>query len=810
MKFSRFRTEFKVVFLKKWYELTQDLANFLFYAIASVVFTIITAIITIIVYNSFNDSSEVLFSWENIRKHGDKFAFFGPGLSSVKDFVESQSQIQGVVYDTIESFEEGLFNNTPTYSNNLDQSNKEDYSFGVAIKLFNPQAAVLTIYFNSSIEETEIDRAELTTCFLDTFSKLYLSNFQNKQDVNSIDFKDTNDNSFHVKYDPLNNGISKANLWMYFGPLLMSFGLTNLASIFANKPVEDRENYRLHMLTTSGLSLFVYWFATFVFDLIIYEITNIFCWIVLFAFRTDALVSNNWMCTFFLFVFEPLHILPLVYAGSLFFDTLLSVSQFFQTFLVIITLIPYFVITLVIGNDIDDTTACIVSIVPPYAIQNGLRIAAERACGKPVTAKDTWSGIFVILFAIQIGCGIIFALLGILVYKIKSGAKSKAKSESRRVSNENKNEVVDEDVTELNDMVLSGQIFDSHDNAIVVKNITKQYNNSVTALSQVNLYVKVGEVFGVLGANGAGKSTLMSVITGRTNPSEGEIYLFDQLMSQSGSSNEIEKYVSICPQFDNHLFPCLTPRQHFILYGMLKYFYTNDETSIDNIDDLTTIISEYEQLMELQQHKDKLVRELSGGNQRKLSIALAFLGNPRIVFLDEPTASLDPVARLQVQSLIETKSHENILINDQNEKRTILLCTHLLSEAEVLCNRLCIMMSGHIKAIGTHQHLSEKYGKTWKVDLGLVTDDDECRQNVDNFMKSHFNGCELCGQRFCAASYNIPTTTCQLSEVFLILNQNKARDFKNNDEQTSGYNYFTCSMSTLERVFVDIIMQAES
>ena len=182
---------------------------------------------------------------------------------------------------------------------------------------------------------------------------------------------------------------------------------------------------------------------------------------------------------------------------------------------------------------------------------------------------------------------------------------------------------------------------------------------------------------------------------------------------------------------------------------------------------------------------------LSGGNARKLSVALAFLGNAPIVFLDEPTASLDPVARLQAQELIEAKT----------KGRTILLCTHLLSEAERLCHRLCIMLTGSIHAIGTHQHLSEKFGTKWKVELGLVDDGEECRQKVDAFIQEKFPGAELAGTRFSSATYNIPSGNMQLPEVFLILTENRSED--------TGYTYFTCSMSTLERVFIDLVMATE-
>ena len=111
------------------------------------------------------------------------------------------------------------------------------------------------------------------------------------------------------------------------------------------------------------------------------------------------------------------------------------------------------------------------------------------------------------------------------------------------------------------------------------------------------------------------------------------------------------------------------------------------------------------------------------------------------------------------------------------------------------------MLSGKIHAVGTHQHLSEKFGTKWKVELGLTSNTEECRQAVDSFMHDHFPGCELAGTRFASATYNIAKDV-QLAEVFILLNQNRSPE--------NGYTYFTCSMSTLERVFIDLVMQAES
>ncbi|OHT05618.1 ABC transporter family protein [Tritrichomonas foetus] len=754
MGLSRFQIEFHVVFYKRWFELIHYPTLFIAYGIASILFSVLTGVLSILLYNSWNSSTKSDFSWETLATNGQKFLFYGnettqPTIKSVAETIQQQSGLTAVVFDTLEEFENEFFETT---DQNL-------YCFGLAVDYFNPLALYGTVYFNSTVSKTEISQAEITSCLLDVLYKLTSPQSSVK---------------FH--YEPLNSGFRSAELWSYFGPLLMSVATNYIGAIFAFQVVEDRENYRLHTMLTSGLRLWVYWFANFVFDLCLYEFINIINWIVLVAFRTDAVIQNNWMATFFLFVFQPLHLLPLIYSLSLFFDTLFSVSGFLQNVILMIILIPYFIVTLVFDNVISDETALYISVVPPYNIQNGLRMAAKRAVGKPIDAKEVWTDKFVILYAEEIIVGIIFAIFGFIVQYVKGRTRGLNVKDSKKDTYE-----MDEDVATLQEEVLSGN---QDDQAIVVKRLDKvyvdSYGNLFKAVNNVSLYVQTGEIFGVLGANGAGKTTLMSVITGRTTLTSGEILLFNHKIIQP---SDAERFVSICPQFDTHLFPLLTPRQHFWIYGLLKGY---------EIKELEKEVSEYEDLMNLGIHRNKLVKELSGGNARKLSISLAFLGNSPIIFLDEPTASLDPVARLQAQALIEQKAHG----------RTILLCTHLLSEAEKLCDRICIMLTGRIHAFGTHQHLSDKYGKSWKIDLGLESDEESCREKVHSFIQKEFPGSEIAGSRFASVTYNIPSASIQLSEVFLTLNNNK--------DNGIGYTYFTCSMSTLERVFLDIVMQAES
>ena len=765
---GRFNLEFGLIFKKRLYELRYDYGSYLSNGIASIIFTILTGVISILIYRSWNQSTQYTFEKKDYQLgRGPMFAIaFNPNTpppqADQDDIIKKLQDATGLTHKTFgsrELLEKGTF-----------ESSGNDYSFGIYIDSFygnvpGSDDTVLNsvLYYNLSQSEENLGFEMTKTRLGVLISRVLYAKIAPTTSIN-------------ITYEPLNGGFEISQLWAYFGPLLVSFAILNIGSALGVQLVDDRENYRLHSMITSGLHQWIYWFSNWVFDLCIYLVYVIIDWLILLAFRTAAIIDNNWMATFFLFVFTTVQTLPMVYMISVCFDKLQSINAFLQNILMVTTLIPYFIVTLVLKNEISEVGALILAIIPSYSVQSGLDVCARRAVGQPMDAKEVWSGRMVKIYAVQIGSGILYALIGFLINFIKNRSKGRKLKETDEEA-----VTLDDDVLAMEREILEGRY---DDEAIVCKNLDKVYVDSnghaFKAVNNVSVYIKRGEMFGVLGANGAGKSTLMSVITGRTNATGGKISILGHAIN---TGEDAKEFVSICPQFDNHLFPCLTPRQHFEIYGKLKG-YSDEE--------LKNEIAEYETILSLGKHSNKLIKQLSGGNARKLSIALAFLGHSPIVFLDEPTASLDPVARLQTQELIQQKA----------DGRTVLLCTHLLSEAEKLCDRLCIMLSGRIHAVGTHQHLSEKFGTKWKVELGLVSDSDECRESVNEFMNRNFPGCELAGTRFAAATYNVPKGDRQLPEIFITLNENKSKE--------NGYTYFTCSMSTLERVFIDLVIQAEA
>lgn len=211
--------------------------------------------------------------------------------------------------------------------------------------------------------------------------------------------------------------------------------------------------------------------------------------------------------------------------------------------------------------------------------------------------------------------------------------------------------------------------------AITIENLNKSFGG-LKAVDQLSFTVEQGECFGLLGPNGAGKTTSMKILYGKTEPDQDPATVIDLFgCHPKTEALTIKTFSAIVPQQDN-LDLELNVTDNLLIYS--KFYGIPTETAKERIHELLTF-------MELQEKAKANVRELSGGMQRRLTIARALINNPRILILDEPTTGLDP----QVRHLIWNKLRE---LKEQGV--TILLTTHYMEEAFQICDRLIVMDKG--------------------------------------------------------------------------------------------------------------------
>ena len=222
-------------------------------------------------------------------------------------------------------------------------------------------------------------------------------------------------------------------------------------------------------------------------------------------------------------------------------------------------------------------------------------------------------------------------------------------------------------------------------NAIEIKNLTKKFKDKV-AVNNINLEVKKGELFALLGTNGAGKTTTIKMISTLIMPTDGEIKVLGN--DTKKDYMKIREILNVSPQ-ETAIAPNLSVKENLeFMAGVYK------------IKDKDTKINELIKMFKLEEVLKQKAKTLSGGWQRKVSIAIALINNPKILFLDEPTLGLDVIARKELWKIIESLKG----------KVTIILTTHYMEEAESLSDRIAIMNKGNVVQTGTAKELIEKTG----------------------------------------------------------------------------------------------------
>jgi len=211
----------------------------------------------------------------------------------------------------------------------------------------------------------------------------------------------------------------------------------------------------------------------------------------------------------------------------------------------------------------------------------------------------------------------------------------------------------------------------------------KKYYGDIKAVDGVSLEVEEKEIFGILGPNGAGKTTTLEMVETLREPESGEIEVMG--LDARRNPRAVKEIIGVQLQ-TTVFFDELTVRETIDLFGA---FYPR-----------TLAVDELVALAELQEKADARVNSLSGGQHKRLSIALALVNDPSIVFLDEPTTGLDPQARRRIWEMVE---------HLRGQDKTVVITTHYIEEAEYLCDRVAVMDHGRIIAQGTPDELIDEY-----------------------------------------------------------------------------------------------------
>src|SRR5205814_448926 len=229
--------------------------------------------------------------------------------------------------------------------------------------------------------------------------------------------------------------------------------------------------------------------------------------------------------------------------------------------------------------------------------------------------------------------------------------------------------------------------------AIYVRGLRKAYG-SFEAVKGIDFEVRPGEVFGLLGPNGAGKTSTVEILEGLRPRTAGDVRVLD--FDPEKQKKQLKDRIGACLQATN-LPDKITVREALDFFGSLYSRKADADALLKRL--------------QLEDKKDAHYMTLSGGQKQRLALALALINDPQMLFLDEPTTGLDPQVRLEIRDLIEEL---------RAEKRTILMTTHYIEEAERLCDRVAIIEAGQIIAMGTPRELQEKSANQSAIEVRLT------------------------------------------------------------------------------------------
>uniref|UniRef100_A0AAY4D1N6 P-type phospholipid transporter n=1 Tax=Denticeps clupeoides TaxID=299321 RepID=A0AAY4D1N6_9TELE len=312
-----------------------------------------------------------------------------------------------------------------------------------------------------------------------------------------------------------------------------------------------------------------------------------------------------------------------------------------------------------------------------------------------------------------------------------------------------------------------------------IKDLTKMYPGQVQpAVDRICVGVSPGECFGLLGVNGAGKTTTFKMLTGDIDVTGGEA----AVTGHSILTNilDVHQNMSYCPQFDA-IDELLTGREHLHFYARLRGV---PESEISRVAEWAIL------KLGLSQYAGRSAGTYSGGNRRKLSTAIAMIGCPALVLLDEPTTGMDPHSRRLLW---------NSIMNVIQNGRAVVLTSHSMEECEALCTRLAIMVNGTFKCLGTIQHLKYKFGDGYVITMKIRSPEPGSVPDLnpaEAFMESTFPGCVQREKHYNTLQYEIASSS--LARIFQLVLANKER---------LHIEDYSVSQTTLDQVFVNFAKQ---
>nr|XP_025839579.1 ATP-binding cassette sub-family A member 3-like [Vulpes vulpes] len=596
--------------------------------------------------------------------------------------------------------------------------------------------------------------------------------------------------------------------------ICLAFSLAVLIGTFCLQTVTERTTREKHIQFVSGVSVLTYWLSAFLWDLIYF---SIFCCLLLGVFtycRMDAFVANyNFLDTMMIFMLYGWSAVPLMYLGSFLFSSStaayikLTLFNYFSTiFSISIDIIrhhydldfPHYIRTLIDSVLVMLPSYNFAMSISKFFNDYEMKKLCKRQfpkiyvnCSKTFIENSVYNfgkhGIAKFLIALAI-LGLFYLLLllclettswsleNFVFHKIISNVHNIfTKGKKSTVSCQVINDYEDEDIKneENRALALPPKLKNT---PLVLKELTKIYYKCpvVKAIRNISLVVQKSECFGLLGLNGAGKTTTFKILTGEETTTSGAVLIDGFNITKN--IRKIRSRIGYCPQDDpvlNHM----TGQEVLIMYARLRGVPEPD---------ISKYVETFLYAVQLEANADDFVYIYSEGNRRRLNTAIALMGDSSVVFLDEPSTGLDPVARRLLWNTITWMCRS----------KAIIITSHSMEECEALCTRLAIMVKGKFKCLGSPQHLKNKFGNAYSLTAKIKFENNKSKlEKFKEFIATTFPGYIINQEHQGIICYYIPKQEICWGKVFSILEEAKAL-FNLED--------YSVSRITLEQIFLTI------
>ncbi|XP_064105712.1 phospholipid-transporting ATPase ABCA1-like [Macrobrachium nipponense] len=654
--------------------------------------------------------------------------------------------------------------------------------------------------------------------------------------------------------------------------MLMPLALAFLAASFLVFPLQERETKAKQVQVMTGASLWVLWFTSFLWDYLVYSFSAVLIFVTIMIgdtknfFTVDAapgallllLLMFGWgaipMAYVFSFPFQTaasgfavMAVVNIV-AGQIIYVAVTALDMSHSTTLELVSdilnwigsVVPTYRASRGFQNLVDtsfNNTYCellpdhvkdqvceVLELVSPFddfvqCCDNCATIGSKKCFEKRLYLEFDDQGMGPDILNLFVN-GVIFFLILVLI-EVDNGRFFRwlfwsIRSIFSRVPTEQTSGIVDEDVVAEENLVsttIQTRLQNpgmQDDAAMLVSGLTKTFYGAVRpAVNNIAFRVVRGECLGLLGVNGAGKTTTFRMLTGDERPSGGDAY-GEKNISVVHRTRKFIRQIGYCPQFDA-IIGELTAEETLTLMGRLRGVHDSR---------LKRVIASLVTLVDLTECAKRPSSTYSGGNKRKLSTAMALVGSPPLVFLDEPTSGVDPASRRRVWEAI---------MQAVNNGQSVLLTSHSMEECEALCSRVVIMSRGQLRCVGTTGYLKAKFGQGYSLQIklrindagGAANDDDAYNSKIAELRRvisQRLPGSTLTDQHKGMLAYRIPVTVSwsQLFSIMESLKSGKGFQQPTPKSEMSACHLFSLpivedyavSEASLEQVFLSFAREA--